>query len=74
MKTTILNNKRKQKRLQRVIPAYLKHKGQIADVYRFTTELHAVPSYRIAGLNIAIQRGEYLGKDCLFYSLVCFTT
>jgi len=41
-----------------------------AEVYKFTTELYAEPVYKIAGFKIAIERGVYLGKDCIFYSLI----
>ena len=70
MNTREYINRRKQRKMQRVISAYLKHKGHEAQVYKFTAVLFKVPSYRVAGLKIAVQDGEYLGKSCVFDSLI----
>ena len=55
---------------KRIFEAYLKHKGHRAEVYKFTTQLFKEPDFKIAGFKIAILRGEYLGKDCIYYSLI----
>ena len=70
IKTRDFFNRKYKKKLQRVIPEYLKHKGHRAEVYKFTTQLFKEPDFKIAGFKIAILRGEYLGKDCIYYSLV----
>lgn len=60
----------KQRKARKVFEAYLKHKGHKAQVYKFTTQLFKEPDYKIAGFNIAIERGVYLGKTCIYYSLI----
>ena len=70
IKTRDFYNRRFKKKLQRVIPEYLKHKGHQAQIYKFTTQLFKEPDYKIAGFKIAIKEGEYLGKDCVYYSLI----
>jgi hypothetical protein len=67
MKTLGYKQTRKSRR---IFSAYLKHKGHRAQVYKFTTQLFKKPVYKVGGFNIAVTRGEYFGKDCIYYSLI----
>jgi len=69
IKTWQYTNRRKHKKALKVFKKFLERK-HTAEVYKFTTELHAEPVYKIAGFKIAIERGVYLGKDCIFYSFI----
>jgi len=63
-------DKRKQRKVTEVLTKYLRYKGLEADIFKFTTKLHKDPDYSICGYNIAVQRSEYLGKDCIYFSIV----
>lgn len=70
MKTWQYIDRRKQKRMLKVIEAYLRHKGLIADQFVFSYSLFKNPSYRVAGFKIATEPGEWFGKSRIYFSLI----
>ena len=65
MRTWSYFNRRKQKKMLRVIQKYLEHKGE-SGKFIFTTQLFDEPKYRVRGFNIAVRKENNL----TFYSLI----
>lgn len=70
IKTRGFFNRRKAAKARKVFKKYLQHKGHEADQYILSYTLFKEPVLFVGGWKIAIERGSFMGKTRIYYSLI----